>query len=238
MTTQHASVNSTRVLYKPRSLLGEQGTFLLCQGGKQIFPLRFDTSQFNVLSKEYTYVPRKGPVAGSEGGVAGIALLLLFAVVMGYGATLAEPALNALGLTVEELTVGTLRKQTLIRSVAVGVGVGMALGIIKVVWNIPVVYLLIPPYLLALILTIISDDEFVNIGWDSAGVTTGPVTVPLVLAIGLGVASQMHVVEGFGIIALASVCPVVSVLLTGKVIMWRRKAMMKTIIGKAEDPVV
>jgi hypothetical protein len=60
-----------------------------------------------------------------------------------------------------------------------------------------------------------STEEFVSIGWDSAGVTTGPVTVPLVLAMGLGIGNQIGVVEGFGILAMASVCPILSVLFIG-----------------------
>jgi hypothetical protein len=64
-------------------------------------------------------------------------------------------------------------------------------------------------------LTKLSTEEFVNIGWDSAGVTTGPVTVPLVLAMGLGIGNQIGVVEGFGILASASVYPILSVLLIG-----------------------
>ena len=72
-----------------------------------------------------------------------------------------------------------------------------------------------PPYAVLMVLTVISNEDFVNIGWDSAGVTTGPVTVPLVLAMGLGISAQVGSVEGFGILALASVCPILSVLLVG-----------------------
>jgi len=75
--------------------------------------------------------------------------------------------------------------------------------------------MLIPPYLALLIMTWLSTEEYVNISWDSAGVTTGPITVPLVLALGLGIGNQIGVVEGFGILALASVCPIVSVLAVG-----------------------
>jgi len=134
---------------------------------------------------------------------------------MGYGATLAEPALNALGIKVEELTVGTFKKSLLMHTVATGVGVGIAVGAAKIIWDIPLIWLLVPPYLILLIITRFSSEEFVNIGWDSAGVTTGPVTVPLVLAMGLGIGTQVGVVEGFGILSLASVYPILGVLLVG-----------------------
>jgi len=150
---------------------------------------------------------------------------LLF--IMGYGATLAEPALNALGLKVEEITVGTFKKSLLMQAVASGVGLGMLLGVVKIIWNVPLVYLLIPPYLLLLIITKISTEEFVNIAWDSAGVTTGPITVPLVLAIGLGIGNQVNVVEGFGILSLASVCPILAVLTVGLYVNNKRKAMQQ-----------
>jgi hypothetical protein len=75
-----------------------------------------------------------------------------------------------------------------------------------------------------MVLTVISSEDFVNIGWDSAGVTTGPVTVPLVLAMGLGISGQVESIEGFGILALASVWPVLAVLVVGLGVTRRRKA--------------
>ncbi|MBT3605887.1 MAG: DUF1538 domain-containing protein, partial [Candidatus Latescibacteria bacterium] len=164
---------------------------------------------------------------GTEGGLMGILVILLFAFVMGYGATLAEPALNALGVTVEEITVGTFKKSLLMQCVALGVATGIAIGVAKIIWDIPLIYLLVPPYILLLVLTFFSTEEFVNIGWDSAGVTTGPITVPLVLAMGLGIGSQVGVVEGFGILSMASVCPILAVLATGLVITKRRNTSLQ-----------
>jgi len=175
----------------------------------------------------YTYTPTKGPLYGSERGVTGMIVVLLFAFIVGYGATLAEPALNALGRTVEELTVGTFKKSLLMQAVALGVGTGITLGVAKILWGIPLVYLLVPPYILLLFISWLSTEEYVNIGWDSAGVTTGPVTVPLVLALGLGLGLQTGVIEGFGILSMASVCPILSVLLVGLVVTKRRKAALK-----------
>ena len=74
---------------------------------------------------------------------------------------------------------------------------------------------LLPLYGLGIVLTVLSTEEFVNVGWDSAGVTTGPVTVPLVLAMGLGLGNAVSAVEGFGILSLASICPIVAVLSMG-----------------------
>ena len=71
---------------------------------------------------------------------------------------------------------------------------------------------LLPLYAIGVLLTVFSTEEFVNVAWDSAGVTTGPVTVPLVLAMGLGLGSAVSAIEGFGILSLASICPIVAVL--------------------------
>ncbi len=145
----------------------------------------------------------------------GVTVALFFAWVLGFGATLAEPALNALGQTVETLTNGAFKKKTLMIAVSIGVGFGISLGILKIIYNLPLAWMLIPGYILAAVLTSISSEEYVNIAWDSAGVTTGPVTVPLVLGMGLGFGNAVDAMDGFGILSLASICPILSVLITG-----------------------
>jgi len=151
----------------------------------------------------------------------GVFIALAFAWLLGFGATLAEPALNALGMTVENLTNGSFKKATLMYAVSLGVGFGISIGVAKIIFDIPIAYLLIPGYILAIFLTSISNEEFVNIAWDSAGVTTGPVTVPLVLAMGLGFGNALGAVEGFGILSMASIGPIVAVLSTGIYIRWK-----------------
>ena len=158
----------------------------------------------------------------------GILITLLFAWIMGFGATLAEPALNALGETVENLTNGAFRKNMLMMAVSTGVGFGLSLGVLKIIFEIPIAYLLLPGYALGILLTAFSSEEFVNVAWDSAGVTTGPVTVPLVLAMGLGFGNAVQAVEGFGILSMASICPILSVLIMGVWIQFKtRRANLK-----------
>ena len=146
---------------------------------------------------------------------AGKCLAILFGFILGYGATLAEPALNALGSTVEKITVGAFKKNLLMQAVATGVALGIATGVAKIAFNLELWYLLIPPYALLLILTYFSNEDFVNFGWDSAGVTTGPITVPLVLAMGLGIGAKTGAIDGFGVLSLASVGPIITVLTVG-----------------------
>jgi len=145
----------------------------------------------------------------------GIGISLLFAFVLGFGATLAEPALNALGATVENLTNGAFRKRTLMYAVSTGVAAGIAIGVAKILYGIPIAWLLVPGYSLAVLLTWLSTEEFVNVAWDSAGVTTGPVTVPLVLAMGLGFGGAVGSIEGFGMLSMASIGPIIAVQVTG-----------------------
>ena len=186
--------------------------------GYELLPYREEN--FDIRTKQYSYTPINGPLFK---GFVGVIVVVLFAFMMGYSATLAEPALNALGTTVEQLTVGTFKKQLLMQAVAIGVGVGISLGVAKIIYNWPLIWMLVPPYSLLMVLTVLSNEEFVNIGWDSAGVTTGPVTVPLVLAMGLGISAQVGSIEGFGILSLASVCPILSVLIVGMFVTARRK---------------
>jgi hypothetical protein len=161
-----------------------------------------------------------GPLYGSFWGVI---IACLFAWILGFGATLAEPALNALGSTVQNMTNGSFKKSMLMYSVAIGVATGILLGVTKLIFAYNLLYILVPGYVIALILTTMSSEEFVNIGWDSAGVTTGPVTVPLVLAMGLGFGGAVKAVEGFGVLAAASIAPICAVLALGVYVQYKVK---------------
>ena len=111
----------------------------------------------------------------------------------------------------------------LMMAVSTGVGFGLSLGVLKIIFEIPIAYLLLPGYFLGIVLTAFSSEEFVNVAWDSAGVTTGPITVPLVLAMGLGFGNAVQSVEGFGILSMASICPILAVLIMGLWIQFKAK---------------
>ncbi|MBF0633417.1 MAG: DUF1538 domain-containing protein [Nitrospinae bacterium] len=152
---------------------------------------------------------------------AGMLATVAFAGLLGFGATVAEPALSAIGMVVEDLTNGVYKKSFLIYSVSFGVGLGVIAGMLKIITGVPLAYLLIPGYALALILTVFSTEEFVNIAWDSAGVTTGEVTVPLVLVMGMGFSGALGIDDGFGILAMASLFPILTTLGAGLWIKWK-----------------
>lgn len=142
-------------------------------------------------------------------------IVVFFGVILGYGATLAEPAFKILGQQVEDVTQGAFKKWLFSQAVAIGVGVGAGLGIVSTVYHVNLLVLLLPPYILLFLLSTISKEEFVNIAWDGGSVTTGPVTVPLKITIGIALSHATGFAEGFGIIALASAYPVLNILLLG-----------------------
>ena len=149
---------------------------------------------------------------GLANGVAGTAIVLAFAWVLGVGATLAEPSLTALGITVNRLTNGSFSPIVLRVAVPIGVGCGILSGVLVVLYEVPVTVLMFVAYPLTAWITVYCSEEFTNVAWDSAGVTTGSVTVPLVLSLGSGLSVATGARSGFGLLTMASVCPIISVL--------------------------
>ncbi|MBW7876029.1 MAG: DUF1538 domain-containing protein [Candidatus Cloacimonetes bacterium] len=145
----------------------------------------------------------------------GIFMTLAFAFLLGFGSAMAEPALNTLGRTVEDLSTGAIASKTLVYAVAVGVGTGFVIGMSQILWQRVFFHDFAIIYCLAILLTVVSREEFVQVAWDSGVVTTGPVTVPLILALGLGFSQSLGSSSAFGMVALTSLCPVISVLATG-----------------------
>jgi len=158
----------------------------------------------------------------------GKVVVVVFGVILGYGATLAEPAFNILGRQVEDVTQGAFKKRLFSQAVAIGVGVGAGLGIVSTVYHVNLIHLLLPPYAVLFILTLVSREKYVCIAWDGGSVTTGPVTVPLKIAIGIALSHATGFAEGFGIIALASAYPVMNILLLGLYVGHRERGLMKS----------
>lgn len=202
---------------------GKEEKFFYLKERKSYTEIPYREENWDQSKKVYEFTPIHGPIFGKEDNLLGYGIVLVFAFVLGYSATLAEPALSALGNAVEETTVGTFRKSLLIQSVAIGVGFGTLIGILKIILEIPIVWILVPVYLFLLLLNRLSKPEFIEIAWDSAGVTTGPITVPLVIAMGLGIGNQLGTTDGFGILACASAFPILTVLVMGILVENSRK---------------
>ncbi|HOB91210.1 MAG: DUF1538 domain-containing protein [Bacillota bacterium] len=152
-------------------------------------------------------------------------VVLTVGFIMGYGVTLAEPALHSLGLQVEEYSAGLVTKNVVIHSVAIGVGLAILLGLLKIIFRIPLIAMVGPLYAIAILLALVAPKSIVGPAFDSGGVTTGPVTVPITIAIGVGMANALGgrdpLQDGFGLVTLAVVCPIISVLLVGTIIGYR-----------------
>jgi hypothetical protein len=164
-----------------------------------------------------------------------ISWLVVFAFALGFGTTFAEPALIAVAATAAEVAAGAEAiassveakdsyARNLRMTVAVAVGVALVVGVIRILadWSLPL--LIIGGYVLVILLTTIAPEEIVGIAYDSGGVTTSTVTVPLVAALGVGLASSLKgrnpMTDGFGLIAFASLTPILFVLVYGIVVQW------------------
>jgi hypothetical protein len=171
----------------------------------------------------YTHVPVETPVFSEFGTLGGYLAVLVFVFFLGFLAIFAEPALAATAVTVEEMTTGTFKRSKLVMIAAVGVGIGMSLGFARVLFSnmlpaggIHLSWILAPCYTLALILTAFAPNDFSSIAWDVAGIATGPITVPIIITTGLGLGSDSLRADGaFGIVATASVIPIIAILVSG-----------------------
>ncbi len=161
--------------------------------------------------------------------------LFVFSFVLGFGTTIAEPALLAVAEEAARVAVGAgviedtpealKRYATGLRLVvALSVGVALLLGVLRILanWSLPI--MIIGGYILVMVVTAVAPPEIVGVAYDSGGVTTSTVTVPLVTALGVGLASSLKgrnpMTDGFGLIAFASLTPILFVLLYGIARQW------------------
>ena len=143
-------------------------------------------------------------------------LVYVFAAAIGFATTVAEPSLIAVALKAEEISGGAIDAWGLRFAVAFGVATGVALGCFRIVTGTPLPWYIIAAYLVVIAQTFRSSRTIVPLAYDSGGVTTSTVTVPVVAALGLGLAATVPgrspLIDGFGLIAFASVFPIMSVL--------------------------
>lgn len=141
---------------------------------------------------------------------------MLFAFCIGYSTAMAEPALLAVAQKAEEITSGGLPSFYLRNTVAIGVAVGLALGVHRIFAGDQLWIYILCGYVVTVILTFLAPKEIVPLAYDLGGVTTSTITVPLVAALGIGLASNIPgrnpLVDGFGLIAFAAGSPMISVL--------------------------
>jgi hypothetical protein len=159
--------------------------------------------------------------------------LLGFAFLLGFGTTIAEPALIAVAAEAAELAAeaGTIENNPVSRdeyayglrlTVALSVGIAILVGVFRILRGWPIHWLIIGGYIMIVIITAFAPREIIGIAYDSGGVTTSTITVPLVTALGVGLASSIKgrnpMVDGFGLIAFASLTPMMFVMIYGMLV--------------------
>ncbi len=159
--------------------------------------------------------------------------LIAFAFALGFGTTVAEPALIAVAAEAASIAAqanvidATEQAQQdyafgLRMTVALSVGIAIVLGVIRILKGWPIQWIIIGGYILVVIMTMVAPPEIIGIAYDSGGVTTSTITVPLVTALGVGLASSIKgrnpMIDGFGLIAFASLTPMIFVMAYGMII--------------------
>jgi len=148
----------------------------------------------------------------------------LFAFAIGFSTTIAEPSLIAVAIKANQVSGGAIRVNGLRIAVALGVAIGISLGSYRIVVGDPIHYYIMGGYVVVIIQTYFAPKQIIALAYDSGGVTTSTVTVPLVTALGLGLASQVPgrnpVIDGFGLVAFASLFPIISVMAYAQITQW------------------
>ncbi len=160
----------------------------------------------------------------------------LFAAMIGFATTIAEPSLIAVAFKAHEVSAGTISTWGLRITVAFGVAFGISLGTFRIVSGTPLYLYILVGYLIVIVQTIFAPKSIVALAYDSGGVTTSTVTVPLVAALGLGLASTVPgrnpALDGFGLIAFASLFPIIAVMGYAQLMDWKSKRSKKTMEKK------
>ena len=148
----------------------------------------------------------------------------LFGAMIGFSTTIAEPSLIAVAYKASEVSAGTIKQWGLRITVAFGVAFGISLGTFRIVTGTPLYLYILIGYMIVVVQTIFAPKSIIPLAYDSGGVTTSTVTVPLVTALGLGLAETVPgrnpALDGFGLIAFASLFPIISVMGYAQIMQW------------------
>ena len=151
----------------------------------------------------------------------------IFAAAIGFSTTMAEPSLIAVSMKANSVSGGAIGVLGLRVAVAIGVGVGVSLGCYRIITGLPLHYFIAAGYLVVIVQTVMAPKLIIPLAYDSGGVTTSTVTVPLVTALGLGLAEAVPgrspLLDGFGLVAFASVFPIITVLAYGQLAVLRNR---------------
>lgn len=153
----------------------------------------------------------------------------VFAFAIGFSTTIAEPSLIAVAIKAQQVSGGAIGATGLRIAVAIGVAIGISLGTYRIVTGTPLTYYIIAGYVVVILQTLYSPKLIIALAYDSGGVTTSTVTVPLVAALGLGLSTHVPgrdpLLDGFGLIAFASLFPIMAVLGYAQIGEWQAKRL-------------
>lgn len=165
-------------------------------------------------------------------GLEAYLFVYLFAFCIGFATTMAEPALIAVGKQAEEAAAGKLNGNAIRLLVALGVAVGITIGVHRIIAGGSMHYYIMSGYTLVIVLTFLAPRYIIALAYDLGGVTTSEVTVPLVTALGIGLATHIEgrnvLIDGFGLIAFASIFPIVTVMIYAIVMDWTNRLKERT----------
>lgn len=152
-------------------------------------------------------------------------ILIPIGFILGFFAVYAEPAVKVLIEQVEKVSAGYIPEKLLLYTLSFGVGISIALSMVRIIYGFSLWYFIVPGYIIALIMIRYSSKTFTSIAFDSGGVSTGPMTATFILAMFVGIATQIDgrdpLLDGFGMVALVALAPILSVLTLG--ILYSRK---------------
>jgi len=221
------------VIRAPVQNLGRlAGGFLYVLAGLTLFLVGLEEALFPIgetMARQLTAPEFIYGVWGGQGGEHATHWLdylwvYVFAAAIGFSTTIAEPALIAVSLKAEEISGGAVASFGLRVAVAVGVAFGVSLGAFRIVTGTPLVLYIVAGYVVVMVQTIWAPRRIIPLAYDTGGVTTSTVTVPVVAALGLGLASTIPgrspLIDGFGLIAFASVFPIMTVLGYVSFVLW------------------
>lgn len=225
------------VLRRPIANLGRVGLgFLYVLVGLAFFLQGLEMALFPIGKLMAQQLTAPSFITGIEGASAAVTELnwsdylwvYVFALAIGFATTIAEPSLLAVALKAHQVSGGAIGAWGLRIAVAIGVSLGIGLGTYRIITGTPLHWYIITGYAVVIVQTFFAPRMIIPLAYDSGGVTTSTVTVPLVAALGLGLASTVPgrntLVDGFGLIAFASLFPIITVLAYAQISAWWTKS--------------
>lgn len=181
-----------------------------------------------LLGVSMAFLPFGRAIGEALGALPQKWLVVPFGILLGFATTWGEPAVRILADQVDEASSGSIRRSVVLVTVCVGVALWVGVGMARISYGIPLLYLVVPGYLFVLAIMWFSEREFVGIALDAGGVATGPLANTFLLALAFGASSatggQDPLVHGLGLVALIALAPIVSVMMLGVAVRWKERS--------------